>query len=376
MKPLAEIASLYARAIIEKDVKTEYQGGVNIDAIRDHITTINDIVNIVSKDLGVLGIHPMKLNKEKGNGFREHELGKKIKSSLEWKTAFTRLINNLSPDLDSEEYANYVYNPDWNNFQIGFVDEKYFGAIDNFLLNTRAFSQGEKPSLINLPSSLNVTLKISHSYFDQFNRNSEGKKIDIDPLSVLGILRTSDEIIPIGLRAGSFEDTIMGIPAGSTEPLGDNPLFNSIYHELKGETGLNFKDTEISLVGRAVDYALQQGGPRSYFVFDINTRLSYKEVLDSWENAKDQREHKFLIPLLDNPSYIKSFLKKNQFDYGSAKKAAEEGRPFSKTISKNIGTILPPCTISTLTYLVNKQGPEWAKQTEEEFNGNYKLTFD
>lgn len=377
IKPLSKIASVYPLSVEPEEVETNYVGGTNIKELKEYMEIIKNVSNDISKKLGIEGIHPLMIDKEKGEGFRRDTLGTKIKASSEWQKAAKGLVNLLGPKAETEKVLDAVFNPDWNAFQIGFDGEKYNeGTLS--MINDSAYGESGPMFFKDKPNKLKVQLGISHSYFDQALLDV-GKLIHLDSLSVGGIIETSDDLIPWGIRSPpKFGNTIHLTPVGSAEPLGDNPLFNSFYNELIGEMGLKPNEARIHLVGRAVDFSLQNGEPRSYFTFVAKTDLSYHEIVERWKIAEDHAEHTGLIACSYEPKNLLSFLKAHEFNYELASKAQKQGRALSNTLPENNEKLLPPATASALTYLAWRESWEKdmgrAREVENMFEGNYDLT--
>jgi len=337
-KPFAEIVSIYEKPLVEKDIITSYNISPQIitqaKAIQNFLT--QDIDDIKNK-LGLQDIAPITLPEEKAE-----ELRQKIKSDKTWIKHYQDLVSLLTPDLDLTKAFDKIFLPWWNASQIGLISDKYSGE------------------------NLNLNVAFSHSYLTQLiRRNQEGLKID--PVSISGVLITSDNLLVLGYRGGhTYSNCLMTTPAGSVEPHSEkNPLFESFYKELYEENKLNKKDlSQLKIMGRVRDHTLCE---QSLYVFRAKTKLSLGELMEKWRTSEDKREHRYLVPFLNNPETFLEDLKEN--NYQTPKVAGLK----VKTTYENVGTFVPPGAISILSHFVQQEGEQWAKNAQDFLGKDYKL---
>lgn len=130
------------------------------------------------------------------------------------------------------------------------------------------------------------------------------------PVSADGVLISSDNKIPIGLRGGDVEKgKLFSLPAGMTGYKSTyliNPLFDTFYDELSSETGLSSNDiTSSSFIGLQYD-TISKG--HSY-VFKAKSNKTYDQIHESWKQAEDSWEHSELFPVGISSKEIYEFIR-------------------------------------------------------------------
>jgi hypothetical protein len=346
MKALAEVAKIYDNPLREdSDIELVYN--INQNTKTEIIGVIQDLEGLVEQkrgELGVLDTKPLNLPAEKAE-----ELRKAIKSTAQWKEDFNRLVNILAPEFNSlsqEERENIIQVPWWNSVLLFRENEDYNSSKD----------------------SLKLYATLAHSYISQLMRSHKIANAKKDSMSVSSVLTTADGLIVLGWRGGhTYKNTIMSVPAGSVEyHTGKNPLFETIYAEHFEETGLTKEDLKsVELIGRVNDNAIANN---SLYVFRSKTKMTFAELLKLWGSSMDRREHKYLIPLNDNPQNILEHIRQNGYDESKA----DKDKP-SVTTEINVGSILPPCVGTLLLYCTQKEGLRFGLKAVELLNKKYGI---
>lgn len=281
---------------------------------------IADLVNDTRKELKIVDILPINLNTHQAE-----ELRQAIKSQNAWKEYFHQLmdISNIPKEARNET----VINLPWWNAPLSHISEE-------------RYQEG----------SLSLDLSIAHSYITQLIRYG---KIDISlnigkPISLSNNLITSDNFLILGWRGGhNLRDTIMSVPAGAVEyHSGKDPIFESLYAELKEEVGLTKKDVvSAELIGK-LSNGMVKNNP--HYVTRVRTSLSLSDVLKLWGASEDYREHKHILAYPNDFSFISNRIKDNMYDESKV----DPDVP-SRTTPANIGTILPHCAATILAHYNN-----------------------
>ncbi|MBR9703975.1 hypothetical protein GOV12_01060 [Candidatus Pacearchaeota archaeon] len=355
-KPWSKIEICFNPTLEDAAIETEFTTSAEeIERVKQIIPEIDEIVR---SEMSIARISP-KLRPLDLTEEARYQLGCHIKKQDHWKKQFRNLAEIIHPELDVDKVLtdpNAIKTPDWNCEQFGLLSYEFSLGI------------------------LSVQGKYSHSYFDQLSgvRDESGKQKflskDFDPMSIVGVLVTADNYLVMGYRGGhKFADTIMNLPAGSTEPhSGKNPLCESFYDkELPEETGLTREDLEdfdSGLVAITNDSASHDN--RSYAVFRARTKQTHDKLQKTWETkARDRREHRRLefLPAMDEILLLHT-IKTHMFDYPSANDSLE------KTVPENRGAWLPQCAINVLSDNIGYGDPEWAEHCEQYLDGHFDLT--
>ena len=136
-------------------------------------------------------------------------------------------------EQDKQKYSNSIFLPSWGEIVLAL--------------------SGLNPNI----NPANLTLIDSTSYHVQAIRKR--KVNDITPITVLGLILTSDEKLIAGIRGGdSSRDYVNLVPGGyvsnNKSPENSNPIFASFYRELTEETGLEDKETlDCRMIGFQTD---------------------------------------------------------------------------------------------------------------------------
>ena len=161
-----------------------------------------------------------------------------------------------------EKYSASIYVPDWQEVVL--------------------VLEGSNPSV----NPRNLELLTTTSYHLQAVR--KGGANDITPISVEGLILTRDNKFVYGIRGGNVErGKVCVSPAGSlsNHHKGDNPLFATLYKELREELGI---ETEASdkpiLIGYQTDPDFTKG---VNFVFYMHSGKSSKEIDEKHKEALD-----------------------------------------------------------------------------------------
>lgn len=356
-KPWSRIMKSFPSPLQDFEITTDFSTSPEVIAeIKGLIPVFDRVIADKLNSLGYNGVSPITLPKT----VREGELSAAIKSDMEWRQAFERLAKVLAPGLDLEQILSdkdAIPRPDWNSEQFGLLAYEH-----------------------NPDTGLHVKGQYSHSYFDMISqaKNSDGKSakypvLKLDPLSVVGVLFSSEGYLVLGYRGGhNFADTVMNLPAGSAEPHScANPLAESLFDkELPEETGLHRDDINrrySGLIGITEDYA--STAKRSYAVFELNSNLSFRELNSLWQSsARDRNEHRRLLIYPDDEDFLIDVINSQRFNYDPA------SLPLANTVPENHDVWLPQCAVNVLTSYVGNLGQDWAKKAELELEGFYDLT--
>ena len=351
MKPLATVEEVYAEPIVDKsNVIVDFeQSEDSRRVILDLGNVVRDIVNAKRESLGFSGIRPIDMSTRQAEQLRSA-----IKTDSAWIETYKALVDTLSPDLAVQSLDD----------QLAAINIPWWNCALLFRENDVYDSNGK----------LKIQAQMSHSYITQLTR---ARKVDSgtdvsknDSMSVSNVLFTADGLIVLGLRGGhSYANTIMTVPAGSIQyHTGENPLFETLSAEFFEE--LSLSDREIvstELVGRSYENTISNS---SMYVFRSMTNLSFPELQHFWLRSKDQREHKFLIPLLDHPLTILDQIEHNRYD----PEKADQRNPSATTI-ENINTVLPSGAVSLLLHCAQREGMSWASKAEGILNDSYGFLY-
>ncbi len=347
MQPHAEINQVYDRPLTQSSNITVETVATASKAVTWINSAIESLIQEKRVELGVAHIKPIDLSIEKAE-----ELRQAIRKDSRWLEGFKALIGVLAPESyraqNLEGQVSAIQIPWWTTANILRDTDRYNPADD----------------------SLAITGRVSHPYITQLRRSNKlpAPTTLIDPMSISGVLLTSDDLLVLGVRAGhTYRDTIMTIPAGFVEPSGaKNPLFNTFYRELAEEIGLSVGHiSSAEFIGRVTDHEISKN---TSYVVRARTNLSYAQVFDGWMKAIDNREHKFLYPITDNPGDVVKMLQRNKYNPG---KALPENP--ARTTIDNVNTLLPPGIISILLHYVQRLGSSWGREAQELLNGEYRL---
>ena len=349
--PDASIEAIYHPALTENGITTAYN---ETESVRNRVAELRDTIDqvILEKrtELGTAHIRPLNLSADQAASLRTA-----IKADRRWQKSTQNLVEAIEPQLAQtplQAQLDAISLPWWNAAVLSSTSDAYDPASDGLHLDTT----------------------MTHSYISQMLRSLKIKRpANVNAISVSNVLLTADGLIALGLRAGhSYANTIMAVPAGSVEyHTGRNPLFETLYAEHDEEDGLQRDDcVRTELLGKIHDNAL---GQISLYVFRTLTSLTFAELLDVWDSAIDNREHKFLIPIQDDPSRTLEFLLAHRYDRSKA-----DPDTLSKTTLANVNTVLPPCAASLLLHHTHDKGDRlddesdrWVRHAQAALGGQY-----
>ena len=169
--------------------------------------------------------------------------------------------------------------------------EKYADSI--YILHWKEILLA-KPISTNIqkidPQNLEV-LCISSYHIQALNK---GVVNDIIPVSINGLILTSDNKFTYGLRGGQVEKgNVHTAPAGrvSNKFKGKNPIFSSFYEEMIEELGIGKNKEEYELIGYQRDPEVSKAFEFVIFGQTKYSSLELKELHDGafnvYQNAKD-----------------------------------------------------------------------------------------
>jgi hypothetical protein len=312
--------------------------------IQEQVKEARDAIDRIIEEkrdmLGIGHIRPLNLSKENAETLRQA-----IKKDQRWQEQVLAITKTLAPKTahtPREELLTAIQIPWWNGAVLHLVGDSYDDG------------------------TLNIDSGITHSYISQFMRTQKTATTNQDSMSVSNILLTKDDVVVLGMRGGhTYSDTIMCVPAGSAEyHSGKNPLFETLYAEHEEEVGLTQDDFDsTTLLGKIADKTL---GRNSLYVFRTRTNLTYQEVVERYNSALDNREHKSLIPLEDDAEKTIDFIVKHRYDPAKANPTTP-----AITTEENKGSVLPPCVGSLLVHYAERHGKAWAAQAEQRLEGAY-----
>jgi hypothetical protein len=346
MTHLAEIVEIYEDPLtIESNVRIDYVQDVMVpERVRNINIELEQCVDEERERLGLMHIRPINLPSKQAEDLR-----RAIKSNPEWADNFKEIVSLLSPELaptDLKDLLDAIRVPWW-------VGTPVFRINDHF-----DKSRG----------TLNITGELSHTYITQLMGSKKfaslaqmkGAK---DSMSVSGVSITYDNLLVLGWRGGHrYSNTIMTVPAGSVE----GELFPTIYAEHFEELGRSRKDfSAVELVGRVYDNTI---GNNSLYIFRSTMAMPFNDLLRSFRSSADQREHKYLLPLINDPHFMLDEIKEKGYDLAKA----DDGNPAATTMG-NVGAILPPCAASLLLHFTQQEGKAWGRKAEQMLNGAYRF---
>ena len=344
MKLLAEIVDLYETPLLESSpisFSFDYSPE-EVERIQRVTSNIAAVVQDKKKNLGIAHIRPISLSKEDADALRAA-----IKEDENWIENYKQLISTMAPEVSDsslEDQLATLHIPWWNAVLLSRKKDHYDGK------------------------SLKIEGTLSHSYINFLMRYGKIPRVDQDQASSIGVLVTSDDLIVIGCRGGhTYPDIFHCVPAGFVEAgSGEEHLFRTIYAEALEETGLSREQfSRVELIGRVFDHTIAHN---SLYVFEMRTSLTFGELQRHWYGSIDQVEHKFLVGLPDDEDIIFDFIRKNPYDPDKADPVVP-----SKTTLANANSLMPPGSITLMMYYRHKNGKEWARGVEGQFEGNYKL---
>ncbi|MBW2971593.1 NUDIX hydrolase [Candidatus Woesearchaeota archaeon] len=346
METLADITETYTNPLTEEsEIRLEYNTlPGSRQTVLDAKKKLDDRVLQKRAELGLLSTRTINLPTDKADALRQA-----LKTDPEWLEGFKEIVNTLAPELHSEdirEMLTAIHLPWWNS--------------------TLIFREGETAYDASAPA-LTMAADFSHSYITQLLRSQRYTGVKGSPISISNVLLTADNLIILGLRGGhSFTNTIMTVPAGSIEyHSGENPFFETLYAEFFEETGLTRDDIRSAeLIGETFPYI----GKQPHYIFRSRTHRSFRELLEVWKGSADQREHKHLIALLDDPNYVLDMIKNNSYEPSKA----DPSNP-ARTTQENVGRILPQCASSILVHYIQREGKGWGAKAEELLDRRYRI---
>jgi hypothetical protein len=290
----------------------------DITAAGEVSTRIEELVNATRAELGVAHIPPVALD-----NIKTEQLRQAIKSQKAWKQSFNQLMDvyKVPSEARSEEA---IFLPDWNDSILHVVNDSYHEG------------------------KLLLDVTVAHSYITLLLRAKKISALGSKTMSISNVLITSDNFIVLGWRGGhNFADTQMSVPAGSMEyHTGKDPIFESLDAELEEEVGLTKADVvSAELIGKLSGGMIEHN---PHYVTRIRTIKSFNEVLEHWNTAVDYKEHKELLPYINDSRCICNEIKTLLFD-----KSKAEPDHIEKTTLANTGAILPQCAAAILTHYIH-----------------------
>ncbi len=118
------------------------------------------------------------------------------------------------------------------------------------------------------------------------------------PLTTTALLKSADGFFVLGIRGGNVECGKIGlIPGGHVDyslPLITNPL-ETFLTEFEEELGYAFDNKNILTLGLFTN--CDANGINA--MYSVQTSLTFPEILQNWEGAKDRREHSCLFKATD-----------------------------------------------------------------------------
>ncbi len=343
--PLVEISNIYSNPLVEGSaINFQYASDKNTQKVLAEVeSSLEHIIEERRASLGLLNILPLHMSPSQADSLRDG-----LKASPEWQDNVKALLQTFLPQFEYNSISDVapLIRIPWWNANIIFSSGDTYNEEDNSL------------------AVHEVTP--SHSYIVQIMRSQKASGSLHKALSVSGVLLTSDGLLTLGWRGGhNLSDTLMTTPAGSIEyHTGEDPFFESLYAELVEETGIERQDVRSAeLIGKLSGYTIES---QPHYVFRVRTKLSFHDLLERWTVSMDQKEHKYLIPFLDDPS---SFLQKiRQNTYDSQKQDPQRAMV---TAPENIGAILPQCAASVLVHYSQLNRPSFVAHAEKVLDGAY-----
>jgi hypothetical protein len=340
MAALATIEQVFWNPLVSKS-EIIYHSQQSSEVSNQVLSLTEAIDETVKKKLG--RVNPLTISHQEAA-----RIAKEIKDQPQWQNDFQELLKILAPQVNQDAVIDAISRPWWNKKGLFRASPDQTDIYD-----------ASKPSL-----ELNVVT--SHTYITQLMYLPNMELPKLDSASVNSVLLTKDGWLILGLRGGqSYSDTYMVIPAGSLEThTGKNPLFETLNDEYYDETGakLNQED-KVELIGRIYDHTL---GHKSEYVFRTQVDKDFSEVVQHWNKAIDQKEHKALEAFRNDPEFMLKQIRENGFkpEYRNPKTPV-------LTLKENIGTILPPAAGSILTHFTQQEGREWLIEASKQLNQKY-----
>lgn len=209
--------------------------------IPEHLKNYSDTLELRRSDLALLD----KELRENGSSLEE-----KISSGIVWRMGFPGMI----------------------------VDVK---KLNSDFKSTRLMVSPIHPYRADLTYKMDITLP----------RN-------VVPLTVNALLRSADGGFVLGIRGGNVEAGKIGlIPGGHTDyvlPLMTDPS-ETFMAEFREELGYIFDNENVSILGLFTNR--DTNGVN--VMYSAQTNLTFIEVLEMWERAKDRDEHNHLFKATD-----------------------------------------------------------------------------
>lgn len=321
-------------------------------SVQERVNEAKDLVDRVveekRRNMGALsGVEPIDLTSAQALALRVS-----IRRDRWWQDGFREIVGSLAPEVKGSDLGDLMkaIRIPWWNKSLVFREGAEVGDV---------YSGVGK-------GSLEIKARFSHSYITQLARSGNLDLGNQDSASISNVLVTKDGLLVLGYRGGhTFSDMLMVVPAGSVEyHSGKNPLFETFYAELNEELGLRGEHLDsVSLIGRVFDNTLSSN---SLYVFETKTSLSFREVMEVWSSSVDRKEHKYLVPLVDEADKVLEIMGGQVYDPSKEDKE----RP-SKTTLENVGAIVPPAAVSLLTHYALREGMDWARKAELELGPNY-----
>jgi len=344
MKKLADIVKVYEKPLTEySEIRIAYSTTqAEQEDLKRLRAGLETAIEEARKKLGVDHIRTLNLPPESAQKLRET-----LKSDPRWQKHFQEIVQKFAPEISAtplDDLSQSINLPWWNATPIFRTDGGRYSPETG---------------------SLDISAAISHSFISQLTRSEKYKAARGSAISVSNVLITSDGLIVLGLRGGqSYANTIMTVPAGSIEfHSGNNPFFETLYAEFFEETGLTRKDiVSAELIGEAFPYF----GKQPHYIFRSRISPSYADLLRTWTESIDQREHMHLIGIPDDPNHVLELIRHNSYD-------PEKSDPINpaKTTIENASKILPQCAASLLINYAQREGSAWGTKAEGLLNGAY-----